>query len=169
MTTVITVVSKGVDDTRSVGAAVAALTRPSDVVLLSGDLGTGKTAFTQGLAAGLGVAAQVTSPTFTLARSYEGRLRLHHLDVYRLDRLQEAVDLGLAELMDDGGVTLVEWGDVIIPTLAADFLEIRLAYGEADEERTILFRCVGPRWSNRAVALALAMLPWNTDEDLPQC
>ena len=82
--------TKSVDDTRELGAALADLARPGDVLILAGDLGTGKTAFAQGFARGLGVEEQVTSPTFILARSYEGRLRMHHLDVYRLDHLQEA-------------------------------------------------------------------------------
>ena len=80
-----------VDATRDLGAALAALAQPGDIVLLSGDLGTGKTALTQGFATGLGITEQVVSPTFTIARDYDGRLRLHHLDVYRLDHLQEAV------------------------------------------------------------------------------
>ena len=117
----------------ALGAALADLARPGDVLVLAGDLGAGKTAPRPGLRQGLGVTEPVTSPTFILARSLRGRLRLHHLDVYRLDHLQEAEDLGLAELVDDRGVTLIEWGDVIAPTLPAEHLEVRLAYGEADD------------------------------------
>jgi len=149
-----------VDGTRALGAALAALARPGDIVLLSGDLGTGKTALTQGFAAGLGVTEQVVSPTFTIARDYDGRLRLHHLDVYRLDHLQEAIDLGLAELTDDGGVTLIEWGEVVIPTLPPDYLEVRLTYGDGDDDRRIELVPVGAHWQARTRAMASTLAPW---------
>jgi len=156
----LTAATDSVDATRALGAALAGIARPGDIVLLSGDLGTGKTALTQGFAAGLGVTEQVVSPTFTLARDYDGRLRLHHLDVYRLDHLQEAIDLGLAELTDDGGVTLIEWGEVVIPTLPPDYLEIRLTYGADDDERLLELVPVGVQWATRAPALAAALGPW---------
>lgn len=154
--------TSGVEQTRALGAAVASLARAGDLVLLAGDLGAGKTAFTQGFARGLGVTEQVVSPTFTLARQYDGAtLRLNHLDVYRLDHLQEAIDLGLSELIDDdSGVTVIEWGDVVIPTLPADFLEIRLAYGLDDDERLLSFRSVGPGWSARRHALDEVLTLW---------
>jgi tRNA threonylcarbamoyladenosine biosynthesis protein TsaE len=120
----------------------------------------GKTALAQGFAAGLGVTEQVTSPTFILARSYEGRLRLHHLDVYRLDHLQEAEDLGLAELVDDRGVTLIEWGDVIAPTLPPEHLEVRLAYGEGADDRTVRMAAAGRSWGVRADALRRLLGRW---------
>jgi len=152
----------GVDQTRALGAAVATLAHPGDLLLLAGDLGAGKTAFTQGFARGLGVTERVVSPTFTLARQYEGtKLTLHHLDVYRLDHLQEAIDLGLSELIDDdSGVTLIEWGDVVIPTLPADFVEIRIAYGYEDDERLFSVHPVGNRWSARRHALDEVLSPW---------
>jgi tRNA threonylcarbamoyladenosine biosynthesis protein TsaE len=152
--------TKSVDDTREVGTALAELARPGDVVVLAGDLGTGKTAFAQGFARGLGVTEQVTSPTFILARTYQGRLRLHHLDVYRLDHLQEAEDLGLAELVDDRGVTLIEWGDVIDPTLPAEHLEVRLAYGAAADDRTLRLAAAGRSWGMRADALRRMLGGW---------
>src|SRR3954463_1634678 len=107
------------DATRDLAGAVASLARTGDLVLLVGDLGAGKTAFTQGFAAALGIDEAITSPTFTLARSYKGRLLLNHLDVYRLEHVSEAEDLGLGELLDDG-VTLIEWGDTIVAALPAD-------------------------------------------------
>jgi tRNA threonylcarbamoyladenosine biosynthesis protein TsaE len=149
-----------VDDTRSLGAALAELARPGDVLVLAGDLGTGKTAFAQGFATGLGITEQVTSPTFILARSYEGRLRLHHLDVYRLDHLQEAEDLGLAELVDDRGVTLIEWGDVIAPTLPPEHLEVRLAYGAGTDDRSVRMAAAGRSWGVRADALRRLLGRW---------
>lgn len=116
--------------------------------MLVGDLGAGKTAFTQGLCAALGVDEPVTSPTFTLANRYEGRLVVNHLDVYRVEALAEAEDLALTELLDDG-VTVIEWGDVILATLPADRLDMRLTFGVGDDDRLIEFTAVGPRWAER--------------------
>jgi tRNA threonylcarbamoyladenosine biosynthesis protein TsaE len=157
---VIGAATDSVEATRALAGALAEVAVASDVILLTGDLGAGKTAFAQGFARALGIEEQVTSPTFTLARSYEGRLRLHHLDVYRLDHLQEAVDLGLPEIVDDGGVTLIEWGDVVIPALPADYLEVRFGYGIGDDDRTLTLVTVGPRWAARSRALAAALAPW---------
>lgn len=99
--------------TRQVAAELAAELRPGDVVLLEGDLGAGKTTFVQGLASALGVTAPVTSPTFTLVNVYptQKAFPLVHVDVYRLERLSEVVDLALGELIDDGAVVAVEWGE----------------------------------------------------------
>ena len=147
-------------ETRALAAAIAGLARPGDVILLTGDLGAGKTAFAQGFAGGLGVTEQVTSPTFTLARSYEGRLTLNHLDVYRLDHLQEAVDLGLAELVDDGGVTIIEWGEVVVPALPADYLMIRLLHQPDPDRRRLELEPVGPHWGLRTDALHAVLEHW---------
>jgi tRNA threonylcarbamoyladenosine biosynthesis protein TsaE len=151
--------TEAVDDTRSLAAALAELVRADDVVLLVGDLGAGKTAFAQGFASGLGVSEQVTSPTFTLARSYVGRLRMNHLDVYRLEHVNEAEDLGIAEIVDGGGVTLIEWGDVVLSALPADYLEVRLHIVD-DDVRDLVLRTVGPSWSVRAAAVTAAVEKW---------
>ncbi len=158
----LTAATAGVDQTRALAKALSELARPGDLVLLAGDLGTGKTAFAQGFAAGLGVEEVVTSPTFTLVRSYPGgRLTMNHVDVYRLERLQEAVELGLAEMVDEDAVTLIEWGDVVVPALPADFLEVHLAYGQADaDERQLQLRTIGRRWTLRQPALQSALTPW---------
>ena len=152
--------TSSVEDTRSLGSELAELARPGDVLVLAGDLGTGKTAFAQGFARGLGITEPVTSPTFVLARTYEGRLRLHHLDVYRLDHLQEAEDLGLAELVDDRGVTLIEWGDVIAPTLPPEHLEVRLAYGAGSDDRSVRLAAAGRSWGVRADSLRQLLGRW---------
>ncbi|WP_436793615.1 tRNA (adenosine(37)-N6)-threonylcarbamoyltransferase complex ATPase subunit type 1 TsaE [Actinospongicola halichondriae] len=150
----------GVDATRALAAGVADLVGPGDVLLLAGELGAGKTAFTQGLGVALGIDEQITSPTFTLARHYEGRVALHHLDVYRLERLSEMQDVGVAELLDSGGVLVIEWGDAIATAMPADYLEVRFTYGEGDDDRELDFRCVGSRWSARERSLAEALEKW---------
>ena len=156
----ITLATTSVEDTRALAAQVAGLARPGDLIVLAGDLGTGKTAFAQGFAEGLGVDEPVTSPAFVLVRTYEGRLPMVHLDVYRLDHMQELVDLGISELLDEGAVTLVEWGDAVTPALPADFLEVRLAAAEAPDDRLLTVRSVGPAWPPRAAALRGALMPW---------
>jgi len=156
----ITLCTAKVDETQAVGAAVAATVRAGDVLLLVGDLGAGKTAFTQGFARALGVEDPVTSPTFTLVHEYAGRLRIHHLDVYRLDRLGELADLGLSELLDDGGVTLIEWGDAIASAVPADHLEVRITFGDGDDERQLALRAGGARWASRWRAVGEAVEGW---------
>lgn len=149
-----------VDDTRALAAEVAALAAPGDLIVLAGDLGAGKTAFAQGFARGLGVEEPVTSPAFILVHTYEGRLPLAHLDVYRLETMQELVDLGISELLDDGAVTLIEWGDAVAPGLPADFLEVRLEAGGGPDDRLFSIRSVGPGWPPRARALKEAVAKW---------
>lgn len=152
--------TKSADDTRELGAAIAAVVTRGDVVLLAGDLGAGKTTLTQGFARGLGVTEQVTSPTFVLMRPYEGRLPLMHVDAYRLEHLQEVIDLGLPEMLDDGAVAVIEWGDVVAPALPPDFLELRLEYREGEDERGVRLRFAGNRWAARKTALRAAVDRW---------
>jgi len=147
------IATSSVDQTRAVAAAVCGLCEAGDLLLLVGDLGAGKTAFAQGFGAALGVHGPITSPTFTLARQYDGRLRLHHLDVYRLEQISETLDLDLPELLDGDTVTLIEWGDAIVPVLPPDYLEIRLTFGEGDDDRLVELRPVGTRWSARQRSL----------------
>jgi tRNA threonylcarbamoyladenosine biosynthesis protein TsaE len=149
--------------TQDVAGVVAEHVRPGDLLLLAGDLGAGKTTFAQGFARALGIDEPVTSPTFTLARTYPGRLPLHHVDVYRLDRMAEVEDLALGELIDSKGVTLVEWGDAIVSALPASYLEVRLELGADADERTITLRPVGPVWQARIGALKANLAAWGIE------
>jgi len=102
------------DDTRAVGAAIAPLLRIHDVMVLTGELGAGKTTLVRGIASGLGASEHVASPTFTLIREYvTGRIPIAHVDVFRLDRVQDVVDLSLDEVEDGACVLIVEWGDAV--------------------------------------------------------
>ena len=147
------------DETRALGGAVAGLADIGDVVVLVGDLGAGKTAFVQGFAAALGVTGPVTSPTFTLANRYRGRLVVNHLDVYRFDRPEEADDLALPEILDDG-VTLVEWGDTVSSALPPERLSVAIRFGAGDDDRCFELRGRGESWQSRAVRLRSALEPW---------
>jgi tRNA threonylcarbamoyladenosine biosynthesis protein TsaE len=149
-----------VEGTRALAAALSDVVVPGDLLLLAGEMGAGKTAFVQGFAQGLGVEGLVTSPTFTLVRHHEGRLPLHHLDVYRLERLAEIIDLGLPELLDGPGVSVIEWGDVVAGSLPGDFLEVRLAFGDDDDERFVTLRVVGPSWAARTRRLGEVLEAW---------
>ena len=122
--------------TQALAEALAGLCRPGDVVVLAGEMGAGKTAFTQGFARGLGVTDPVTSPTFTIVREYPGeRLNLHHLDVYRLEQIREVLELGVGEMLDEDAVMVVEWGDAVLPALGDSILEVRITFGEGDDDR----------------------------------
>ena len=100
--------------THAVAAAVAAVARTGDLIVLAGEMGAGKTAFAQGFGRALGISEPITSPTYTLVHSYPvGRLTLHHADIYRLNSLHEIADLALPELLEANGLVLVEWGDVV--------------------------------------------------------
>ena len=125
-------------DTHAVAAAVAAVSRSGDVIVLAGEMGAGKTAFAQGFGAALGIGEPITSPTFTLVHSYDldGAVRgiraMHHADLYRLDRTSEVADLALGELAEFGGVVLVEWGDVL-EGVFGDHLTIHLDQDPDDD------------------------------------
>jgi tRNA threonylcarbamoyladenosine biosynthesis protein TsaE len=149
------------DDTRAVGEAFAELLRPRDAVILTGELGAGKTTLVQGIARGLGVTDQVVSPTFTLVREYRGRLEVAHVDVYRLERIQDVLDLGLDEIGDGEAVLLVEWGDAVEEVLPADHLTIELMGDEDGESRTLTFTPGGQTWIERWERLEAALVPWS--------
>lgn len=152
------VISRAPDETRKVGAALAELLIPGDVVSLTGDLGAGKTAFVQGAARALGVQEPVTSPTFVLVRQYRGDVPVHHVDVYRLDRVQEVLDLGYEDLLDPSGVVFVEWGDAIDTLLPDDHLRVEITTD--DEARRLSFAGRGTRWAGRWERLEGVLVPW---------
>lgn len=118
--------------TRALGEAVARLLQPGDVLLLIGSLGAGKTTFVQGLARGLGYEGDVTSPTFMLCQRYPARLDLVHVDLWRLDRTSEVLDLGLDEELEEGSVVAAEWGEGAESLLGDDALVIRIEAGASD-------------------------------------
>ncbi len=139
-------------DTRQFAEIVAAHVRPRDMIVLAGEMGAGKTTFTQSFGRALGVTDLITSPTFNLLHNYgSGRMSLHHADLYRLERTGELEDLGLDELQDGGGVIAVEWGDIVGDELG-DALVLRFEHAveTADTEvRTVTVGARGAQWASR--------------------
>lgn len=153
-------VSRAPEETRELGAALAALLVPGDVVSLIGDLGAGKTCLVQGAALSLGVKEPVASPTFVLVREYRGDVPVYHLDVYRLDRLQEVLDLGFEDLLDPGGVIFIEWGDAIDSLLPDSYLEVELSISGDEEHRRVGVTGRGESWAPRWERLEKVLDEW---------
>lgn len=136
------------DAMRALGRDLAALTRPGDLLILSGPLGAGKTTFTQGLGEGLGVRGSVTSPTFVISRIHPSLVvgpALVHVDAYRLSGADEIDDIDLDMTLADS-VTVVEWGEDVAEGLSEERLEIDIAR-HPDDTRTVRLRPVGARWT----------------------
>jgi tRNA threonylcarbamoyladenosine biosynthesis protein TsaE len=135
-------------DTQALGRELAGILAPGDLVVLVGPLGAGKTAFTQGIGAGLGVGEPVTSPTFVISRVHSGgRLPLVHVDAYRLGSVADVDDLDLDVTVEDS-VTVVEWGQGLVERLADEHLEVRLDRRD-DDVRTATLVAHGPGWEER--------------------
>ena len=140
------------DEMRALGAELAALVRPGDVVVLSGPLGAGKTTWVQGFAEALGVRGPITSPTFVIARTHPslvGGPALLHVDAYRVNSVIDFDDLDLVDYRESA-VTVVEWGDEVTEALGDDRLDVtivRTSQGEdADGPRQVIWAGRGPRW-----------------------
>ena len=155
------------DDTREIASAIAMLVRSGDMIVLIGEMGSGKTTFSQHFAHALGITEPVTSPTFNLLHNYAGgRLKLHHADLYRLERTGELDDLGLTDLQEAGGVMLVEWGDVVGDALGTGLI-VKLAANEnADTEDSVSIRQIdidwrGMQWETRWDKLRASLSKWS--------
>jgi tRNA threonylcarbamoyladenosine biosynthesis protein TsaE len=128
------------EETQAAGEALAKFLHPGDVVLLSGQLGAGKTTFVKGVARGLGVVERVTSPTFTMVRPHQchndqGISTLLHADVYRVESLAEVLDLALGELVEEAAVALVEWGELASSLFGREVLTIQFEIDEHEGRR----------------------------------
>ncbi len=145
---IVEVESSSEADTLALGRRLAGLLRPGDVVLLAGRLGSGKTVFTSGLAEGLGIDDPITSPSFVLARTYDGFLPLVHADAYRLDSIAELEDLALDELASEA-VVVVEWGQAVTSGFGEDRLTVEIEMISPDSRR-IRFVPAGS-WRGRAL------------------
>jgi tRNA threonylcarbamoyladenosine biosynthesis protein TsaE len=126
------------EETCNLGQKMGAIIAEPQLLALSGELGSGKTAFVQGLAKGLDVPEEyyITSPTFTLVNEYPGRLRLFHIDLYRLDQYGDLEDIGLYDILEGDGVVAIEWAEKLSAKLLSDYLAIRFEITN-DETRNI--------------------------------
>jgi tRNA threonylcarbamoyladenosine biosynthesis protein TsaE len=160
------VVTRSADETRTVGAAIAAVVMPGDVILLTGELGAGKTVLTKGLVAALGGGESTTSPTFTLCHLYPTVPPVAHVDCYRVASTDDLADLALDEALEDGCV-VVEWGERIRELLGPDALECEIVAGSPtsaapdatpdDDRRQITLWGRGATWAGRGGTLAAAL------------
>lgn len=140
------------EQTQELGAQLGRLALPGDILLLVGRLGSGKTCLTKGIARGLDIKDYVLSPSFVIVRELCGRLRLYHIDLYRLDQTAEIAELGLDEYLYGKGVCVVEWAEKGLSELAAEHLLIEIDY-LADTERRLKFKAGGQSYRDRLTQL----------------
>lgn len=134
----------GEEETRQLGERLGRVLRKGDIVLLSGDLGTGKTCLTQGIGRGLDCRAPVNSPSFVLMNEYEGRETLFHVDLYRIEDVEELDELGLWDYAERG-ILVIEWPERGAALLPGDGLVVELRYGDIDKQRRLKFLPRGER------------------------
>lgn len=132
------------DELMAWGEKLGALLQKQDVLILTGDLGAGKTTFTKGLARGLGIKQMIKSPTYTIVREYDGRLPLYHLDVYRIGEDPDSIDLD--DFLFGDGVTVIEWGELLGDSLPSDYLKLTIL--RKSDGRELIFDAKGHRAEN---------------------
>ena len=139
------IVSCSPEDTQRLGERLGKLSQLGDVFLLVGELGAGKTCLTQGIAWGLDIQGYISSPSFVVVKEYLGRLPLYHIDLYRVDKIEEVMELGLEDYLYGRGVCVVEWAERGWSNLPSERLLIRLEY-RSEKERHLAFEPVGGRY-----------------------
>ena len=139
------IVSRSPEETQRLGERLGRLAQPGDVLLLVGDLGAGKTCLAQGIAWGLDIQGYASSPSFVIVKEYEGRSPMYHIDLYRVDKIEEVMGLGLDDYLYGNGVCVVEWADRGLSALPSEHLLIRLEY-RSETERQLSFKPEGKRY-----------------------
>lgn len=153
------VLSHSSKQTQKLGFLLGKLAEPGDIYLLIGDLGTGKTCLTQGIAGGMNIEEYTHSPSFVLMREYQGRMPLYHVDLYRLDNINEIVDLGLDEYLEGKGLCVIEWADKGMNVLPQDHLLIKLEH-VSENERRISLENHGERYRNLVESIENGCTKW---------
>ena len=161
----LTVYTGSPQETRNLGRLLGSLASGGEVYLLTGNLGTGKTHLVQGIGFGLGVKEYACSPSFMIAREYHGRLILYHLDLYRLDRIEEIVDIGVEQYFNNNSVCAIEWAEKGSGVLPAEHLSIELE-DLGDDNRRITFVSHNEHYANVVQKLREALsleseVAWN--------
>ncbi len=152
-------ISHSPEETQKLGRRIGELALPGDVFLLVGNLGAGKTCLTQGIAWGLGIKEYTMSPSFVIMRELYGRLPLYHIDLYRLDRIEESMDLGLDDYLYGRGVCIVEWAEKALSIMPDERLLIRIGY-LSDTGRSFGMEPGGQRYSE--IVAQLEHFPLNS-------
>lgn len=167
----VTLHSASAAQTRRLGLALGALLQPGDMILLTGDLGAGKTTLTQGIGAGMGVTGVINSPTFTILKEYEGRMPLYHFDLYRIESPEEVYTLGFEDYFQGDGVSVVEWaerGEPEAPDERPPWPDSALRViitNQGDARRALHVRATGRRGAELARAWAQTADTANTSEE----
>ena len=143
----LSITSNSAEETRRVGEIIGSVANASDLILLIGQLGSGKTIFTRGIGDGLGVEGRVASPTFVIVRWHRGRIPLYHVDLYRIETSRDVDELGLEEYFNDG-VCVVEWADRSLEIFPIERLTVQLYYGDNPEQRVMHVEGEGERYEN---------------------
>jgi tRNA threonylcarbamoyladenosine biosynthesis protein TsaE len=133
----IKLLSRSAEETTEVGHRLGKSLSAGDVVALSGVLGSGKSVFARGILRGLGIGGEIPSPSFIIAASYEGRLSVNHIDLYRLETPEEAIAAGVEDLLYSGGVSVIEWAEKIGDLLPHSRIEVTIEPGGAPDERVL--------------------------------
>ena len=149
-------ISHSPEQTQKLGVRIGELALPGDIFLLVGRLGTGKTCLTQGIAWGLGIKEYALSPSFVIVRELYGRLPLYHIDLYRLDHIEEIADLGLDDYLYGNGVCVVEWAEKGLSMLPIEYLLIEISY-LSDTERSFQLKPSGKRYLKIAAQLRVPL------------
>lgn len=146
----IVVKTRSYEETVEFGKKLGEILAPNNLICLSGDLGTGKTALTQGIAKSLGINSYITSPTFTIVNEHQGKYPLFHFDVYRIADPDEMFDIGFEEYLSSEGVSVIEWGELIRDILPNEIININVkkALEESLDTRLIEVDFVGDRYSD---------------------
>ena len=150
------ITSHSPEETQAIGRILGSSAEPGDIFLLVGGLGAGKTCLTQGILWGLGVDEYARSPTFVLVSQYQGRLMLYHMDLYRLDTIEEIIDLGLDEYLFGDGVCVVEWAEKAAEIFPERHVLVRIDYVD-ETSRRLTLTTVGERHGKLIDALRVAV------------
>jgi len=148
------IISNSEEETKNAGRWLGRLLKPGDVICLVGELGTGKTAFTKGIAEALGIQEIITSPTFTIVNEYKGGSKLHHFDVYRVNDPDELYNIGFEEYVYSDAVVVIEWADLISDIIPDERIWITFSRdAQGENRRNIIISFQGKRFENRFMPL----------------
>jgi tRNA threonylcarbamoyladenosine biosynthesis protein TsaE len=152
---------KSTEETVRFGALLGKYLFPGSLVLLYGDLGTGKTTLTKGIAEVLQISEPITSPTFTIIQEYTGIIPLYHIDTYRIEEIDELLEIGIEEYFDSSGITVIEWPEILMEILPSEYLCIYIKKDSSYQERKIILKGTGKKYIEVLEELENNARSWN--------